>query len=80
VWPDGRQGHYQLAIASHSFGATAARQTVPATIEMTNHRSDGGWRLGREPAMDTSFIECIDENGGGPGVRLRKRSKDGSRR
>jgi hypothetical protein len=31
-------------------------------------------------ALETAGVEFIDENGGGPGVRLRKRSKPVSRR
>jgi coenzyme PQQ precursor peptide PqqA len=38
-------------------------------------------RIGYPPRVGVSRVEFIDENGGGPGVRLRKRQqKKGSRR
>ena len=37
------------------------------------------WK-GIEEVLRKAGVEFIDENGGGPGVRLRKRSKEKSRR
>ena len=36
--------------------------------------------LGRGPASEAAGVEFIDENGGGPGIRLRKSGKDKSRK
>ena len=39
-------------------------------------RSDTGAKI--RHALETAGVEFIDENGGGPGVRLRKRRQKGS--
>jgi predicted transcriptional regulator len=41
-------------------------------------RSETGEKIRR--ALESAGIEFIDENGGGPGVRLRKRSSEKSRK
>jgi transcriptional regulator with XRE-family HTH domain len=63
--------------------ATAARISVPTIKRL--EASDGplGGRVGTgnmiRTALEAAGIEFIEENGGGPGVRLRKRTSSGSK-
>ena len=74
------------------FGATGdltGRLVVPAlpnpcrrpSSDLRSSRLTHDARIGYPPRVGVSRVEFIDENGGGPGVRLRKRQqKKGSHR
>jgi transcriptional regulator with XRE-family HTH domain len=64
--------------------ATAADVSVPTIKRLEAQegplggRSETGDKI--RLALEGAGVEFIDENGGGPGVRLRKRSKEKSRK
>jgi DNA-binding XRE family transcriptional regulator len=64
--------------------ATAAEVSVPtikrleAQDGLLGGRSETGWKI--RIALEKAGVEFIDENGGGPGVRLRKRQRSKSPR
>src|SRR5262249_45195902 len=60
--------------------ASAARVSLPTIKRL---ESAEGWLAGRQTttqkirvALEKTGLEFIDENGGGPGVRLRKSQRD----
>lgn len=59
--------------------AAAANISVPTMKRLEAHDDDLGGRQETGAkirfALETVGVEFIDENGGGPGVRLRKRQK-----
>jgi predicted transcriptional regulator len=64
--------------------AAAADISVPTIKRLEAHDGPLGGRANTgdkiQKALQTAGVEFIDENGGGPGVRLRSRSREKSRR
>jgi ribosome-binding protein aMBF1 (putative translation factor) len=64
----------ELAQAS-ALGANTIRRAEVAEVETSLTAAN---ELAVRRALEAAGVEFIDENGGGPGVRLRKASKGGS--
>jgi transcriptional regulator with XRE-family HTH domain len=60
--------------------ATGLHRNTITNIEVGRYAGDAKTLATIETVLKRAGVDFIDENGGGPGVRLRKRSSEKSRR
>ena len=60
--------------------ATGLHRNTVTNIEVGRYAGDPGSLALIEKVLKTAGVEFIDENGGGPGVRLRKRHQPAKRK